>query len=187
MFEVYKKDYPKIKKYYKEFFGKSKNFNRLMNCSYDFNYNDFVFLKPPFQNKEIPCDYKISNFIKYLWDKGIITFGSNQPNDRIKDFGFITFSLFTINKKCSKMLIEKLLGKKYIFFYDQDNSVGEELIKMQNQISKENPKKILFEVSKEKDSFHSISFNEIILKKIHNILNINFVLKEKIIPGFFNI
>jgi 16S rRNA G966 N2-methylase RsmD len=109
-----------LKREYKRKYGTNKVFKRLMNCSYDFNFNNYVFLKPPFEKREIPCDYKIANLIEFLWKENIITFGSNQPNDTKKEIGYITFSVFTSKGNCSFPLMKKLVGTENLMFYSRN-------------------------------------------------------------------
>jgi hypothetical protein len=179
----------KLKKFiwYERYWDLLKSYNktiydRLKLCSHPYNDNDYVFLKPQFQEKEIPCDYKIATLMKYLWKNKLITFGSNQPNDVMKELGYITFSLQTSDKKCAKTLIEKLLGKDNIFYWtDKKGIVLEELKEKEDSLMENNPNKILFEIYSE---FYSISFDEKLFEKIHKILKINPKCEEEIIPGY---
>jgi len=52
-----------IKKIYKRLYGSHKIYNRLQNSACELNHNDYVFLNAPFEEKEIPCDFKIVNLI----------------------------------------------------------------------------------------------------------------------------
>jgi hypothetical protein len=89
-------------------------YERLQKSSYVLNENDYVFLKCPFKNEEFPCDFKIAPLVRWLWELGITTFGSNQPEDSINDIGYITFSPITSDEKQSIDLIMTILPKENV-------------------------------------------------------------------------
>ena len=182
-----------LKKQYKKIYRSSQVFNRLKKCSFRVNYNDFVFLKPPFEEKEFPCDYKIANLIKYLWNNGITTFGSNQPTDNIiNDIGFISFNTLTLDGDQSISKLIKIFGRENIKFFDGDilqekicdkNYTDIKFKLIRDRVYK-NPDKVVFEISNLEDSFHTIRFNEKMLEKIYKILMIIPKPKEKIYVGY---
>lgn len=184
-----------LKKQYKKIYKSSQVFNRLKRCSYQLNYNDFVFLKSPFEEKEFPCDFKVANLIKYLWNNGITTFGSNQPTDIINDIGFITFNTLTVDGNKSILLLIKIFGRENIKFFDGDKlqqkicdkNYTEIKFKLTQDRVNKNSDKVVIEVSNLEDSFHSILFNEKMLERILKILMISPKPEEKIYLGYDNV
>jgi len=88
----------------KEFFILSKyklsDFNKLKNSVYPTQLNNYILLKFPswypndiddniiLKGKYIPCDYKLANFVKFLWKYKINISAWDQP-DKINGGGFI--------------------------------------------------------------------------------------------------
>ena len=185
----------KMKKKYKTKYGSLELYNRLQNCSYDINYNDYVFLKSPFDEKEFPCDFKIANILRYLWINGIITSGSNQPNDSQNQFGFIIFSEKSYDREFSIEIIESILGKKNILCYHDnifEKEIGskgwiEELEFKRCDFLKKNKNKIIVELSSKniKYRYHMMYFSEYMLRKIYiNTIKIDPYPSEEIMPGY---
>ncbi len=83
-----------------EFYSKSKynpkTIDKFLHQSvYPYQINDYILLRIPkwlirkSKKKYIPADYQLSNLIKFLWKKKIITFYWNQPKNKFGGIGSI--------------------------------------------------------------------------------------------------
>jgi len=177
---------------YELIYGTTKIFERLIKCSYPFNCNDYIFVKPPFQEKEIPCDHKIASLMNYLWDKNIITEGSNQPDDN--NYGFITFKELTSDKKLALSLIKDILGEKFLNFYNKkilkldirSEQYSKNLNEKRCKILDKDPEIFQIEISDLEDPIHVILFREKALENIYKILGLNFENRDNIILGYLS-
>jgi hypothetical protein len=98
--EISKKEFFIVSKY------KLSDFNKLKNSVYPTQLNNYILLKFPswypndiddntiLKGKYIPCDYKLANFVKFLWKYKINIMGWDQGwcQGRDKVNGFINFT-----------------------------------------------------------------------------------------------
>jgi hypothetical protein len=161
----------------KEFFEKTKYdkkiLNKLKKSVYPWQVNDYVILRfpswyPNDYGKYVPADYKISNIIKYLWTKKIITLGWNQPDYILHKKNYASY--IVLEHKTIDEII-KLFGENNIEIIDYTKNPS--LIQPSFiQYSKEwlkIDKKIILSIKKD---FISIHFFEKNLKWIHKKLDI---------------
>ncbi len=182
-----------LKRKYNELYGNNDVYDRLKQCSYTMNYNNYIFLCPPFENKEFPCDYKIANLIKFLWSHKIITAGSNQPNDEKNEYGYITFLNITSNKKEVVGVLQKIWGEENMNIFNknvlrvkiEDDDYSEKLNKQRNKILSKNKKKINIEITTEENTHNVMFFSEQGLNRIYKIIGLTSKQKN-VIPGFLS-
>ena len=104
-----------------EFYLKSKynpkTIDKLLHQSvYPYQINDYILLKIPkwlIKNtkKYIPADYQLSNLIKFLWKKKIITFHWNQPKNNFGGIGSIDCYKNTFNGEDVVDIFIELFGE----------------------------------------------------------------------------
>jgi len=191
--EISKKDFLILLKY------KLSDFNKLKNSIYPYHGNNFILLKIPswYQNdnetikKEyFPCDYKLANFIKFLWKyKMNISHSCYQP-DKFNNMGYITIT----NNKCidNKCIdnneiinvLDILFGKDKIIIINYiDNPKpkrGLELMNYHNNILKKYKNKIICCIFK---NYIRLYFNNENLKWIHKKLDISIPKKNESLKG----
>ena len=96
--EISKKDFLVVSKY------KLSDFNKLKNSINPDIENNYILLKfpswYPLKKEYTACDYKLANFVKFLW-KYKITINPNKQPDKFNDMGsiFIYTNKFNNNNK----------------------------------------------------------------------------------------
>jgi hypothetical protein len=190
----------------KEFYEKTKYdktiLKKLKKSVYPWQGNDYIILRFPrwypnddneiLHGKYVPADYKISNLIKYLWSKKIITFGWNEPlykKDIKNNEGFITLDHKTYDKKDTIEELKKIFDEKNIEIIDYIKNPllkllpgmnGREARKEITEIWSKIDKKIILTIH---EGFIAIHFFEKNLKWIHKKLGIKSPKKKESSKG----
>lgn len=158
-----------------EFYAKSKynpkTIDKLLHQSvYPYQINDYILLRNPkwligkSKKKYIPADYQLSNLIKFLWKKKIITFHWNQPKNKFGGIGSIDCYK---GEDVVDIFIE-LFGENNIIIYDYIKNPSLKKISIFTFIKKY-PNRIIIIVFPE---YIHIEFLQKKLEWIHKKLNI---------------
>lgn len=164
----------------KEFYSKSKynpkTIDKLLHQSvYPYQINDYILLKIPkwlIKNtkKYIPADYQLSNLIKFLWKKKIITFHWNQPKNKFGGIGSIDCYKNTFNGEDVVDIFIELFGEYDINIIIYDFKLFPSLKKINiDTFIKKYPNRIIIIVFPE---YIHIEFLQKKLEWIHKKLNI---------------
>ena len=123
------------KEYFEKSGNKESNITKLKKSVYPYQAEDYTLLRIPKSQLEretrqrsgeqvspvyVPADYKLTNIIKYLWKKNIITMGWGQGLffDNQDYPGFITMEHKTTNGKDVLPILIKIFGEKNIKIFD---------------------------------------------------------------------
>jgi hypothetical protein len=193
----------------KEFYEKTKYdktiLRKLKKSVYPLQGNDYIILRFPhwypndyvdneiLHGKYVPVDYKISNVIKYLWSKKIITMGCDEPfyiKNKYNVHGFISFNHKTYDKKDTIEELKKIFDEKNIEIIDYIKNPSllplpgikgeEEARKERTENWSKIDKKIILTVEK---GFIAINFFKKNLKWIHKKLGIKSPKKKESSKG----
>ena len=185
----------------KEFYEKTKYdktiLRKLKKSVYPYQVSDYIILRfprwyPILHGKYVPVDYKISNVIKYLWSKKIITMGCDEPyyiKNKKNVEGFITFDHKTYDKKDTIEELKKIFDEKNIEIIDYIKNPsllplpgikGEEARKERTENWSKIDKKIILTVEK---GLIAINFFKKNLKWIHKKLGIKSPKKKESSKG----
>jgi len=187
-------DYNTIRKQMMEKYYDIKNITIKKSMKFKYPWyiqlNNYFLLKIPnyfekeHRGKYLPCDAKLVNLIKWMWDKKIITRTWNEPHDL--KLGYISF-----NSEFKSFIMINLKDEIKIKEYDMKKINHNKTSKQINDIFK-----ILFKPEKnilhyqitysldKKHKHHVIRFSDSILKKIHKVLQIEYPDITKALPGF---
>lgn len=188
------------KKYLEKTGNKEKNIDKLKKSLYPWQVSNYVILTYPksfpsdIKGRDVPVDYILSNLVKYLWKKKIITGGWDkglEVNDKkIKKYNhpaFITMDHKTNNGKDVMPILEKMFGKRNIVVFNyiknpkQEPDAGKQTRDQRKKDMKKYPKKIRIYIN---EWFMSIVFNPSMIGWIHKKLKIKLPDGKKALHGY---
>jgi len=175
--EISKKDFLVLSKY------KLSDFNKLKNSNNRYIEYNYILLKFPswysLKKKYTPCNYKLANFVKFLWKYKITIYPRRQP-DKFNDMGYIFIHTNKFNNNNEIINILNLLfGKDKIIIINSYEKTNNNWKYIKN-ISKKNKNKIIYNIY---EHHNKLYFNNETLKWIHKKLNISIPKKYESLQG----